>query len=116
MSNEILNKIGEAAVLEQLAEECTELAQSALKLARKIRGENPTPKSLEECKASLQEEAADVELCIDILPDGYIDWTEYSRTIARKRMLFAARFPTAARADCWRSWALSWTENARTAR
>ena len=60
MSNEILNKIGEAAVLEQLAEECTELAQSALKLARKIRGENPTPKSLEECKASLQEEAADV--------------------------------------------------------
>ena len=53
MSNEILNKIGEAAALEQLAEECTELAQSALKLARKIRGENPTPKSLEECKASL---------------------------------------------------------------
>lgn len=81
MSNEILNKIGEAAVLEQLAEECTELAQSALKLARKIRGENPTPKSLEECKASLQEEAADVELCIDILPDGYIDWTEYSRCL-----------------------------------
>lgn len=91
MSNEILNKIGEAAVLEQLAEECTELAQSALKLARKIRGENPTPKSLEECKASLQEEAADVELCIDILPDGYIDWTEYSRTIARKRMRWAIR-------------------------
>lgn len=55
MENRILNKIGEPAVLEQLAEECTELAQSALKLARKIRGENPTPKSLEECKASLQE-------------------------------------------------------------
>ena len=87
MSNEILNKIGEAAVLEQLAEECTELAPSALQLARKIRGENPTPKSLEECKASLQEEAADVELCID----GYIDWTEYSRTIARKRMRWAIR-------------------------
>lgn len=31
-------------------------------------------------------------------------------------MLFAARFPTAASADCWRSRALSWTENARTAR
>lgn len=46
MENRILNKIGEPAVLEQLAEECTELAQSALKLARKIRGENPTPKAL----------------------------------------------------------------------
>lgn len=46
MSNEILNKIGEAAALEQLAEECTELAQSALKLARKIRGENQPPKAL----------------------------------------------------------------------
>lgn len=28
---------------------------------------------------------------IDILPDGYIDWTEYSRTIARKRMRWAIR-------------------------
>lgn len=91
MRNEILNKIGEAAVLEQLAEECTELAQSALKLARKIRGENPTPKSLEECKASLQEEAADVELCINILPDGYIDWVEYGKTMAQKHQRWLER-------------------------
>lgn len=35
---------------------------------------------------------------------------------ARCGMLFAARFTTAASADCWRSWALSWTENSRTAR
>lgn len=39
-----------------------------------------------------------------------------TKKVARCGMLFAARFPTAARADCWRSWALSWTENARTAR
>ena len=38
MENRILNKIGEPAVLEQLAEECTELAQSALKLAGRNSG------------------------------------------------------------------------------
>ena len=39
----IKDRIGEAAVLEQLAEECAELAQAALKMARIERGENPTP-------------------------------------------------------------------------
>lgn len=39
-----------------------------------------------------------------------------TKKVARCGMLFAARFPTAASADCWRSRALSWTENARTAR
>ena len=43
--NKIIEQIGECAVLEQLAEECVELAQAALKLARKKRGENPTPKN-----------------------------------------------------------------------
>lgn len=36
--------------------------------------------------------------------------------VARCGMLLAARFPTAASADCWRSRVSSWTENARTAR
>ena len=39
----IIEEIGEAAMLEQLAEECTELAKAALKMARIIRKENPTP-------------------------------------------------------------------------
>lgn len=38
----IIEEIGEAAMLEQLAEECTELAKAALKMARIIRKENPT--------------------------------------------------------------------------
>ena len=50
----IIEKIGEPAVLEQLAEECSELAQAALKYARKQRGENPTPKSFDECYDALQ--------------------------------------------------------------
>ena len=39
----IIEEIGEAAMLEQLAEECTELAKAALKMARIIRKENPSP-------------------------------------------------------------------------
>lgn len=34
---EILEQTGEAAVLEQTAEECTELAHACLKMARKLR-------------------------------------------------------------------------------
>ncbi len=61
----IVERIGEPAFLEQLAEECSELSQAALKLARKMRDENPTPKTYKECIDSLQEEMADVLLCID---------------------------------------------------
>lgn len=60
----IVERIGEPAFLEQLAEECSELAQAALKTARKYRGENPTPKTIDECYDALQEEIADVMLCV----------------------------------------------------
>ena len=39
----MIEKIGKPAMLEQLAEEAAELSQAALKLARVIRNENPTP-------------------------------------------------------------------------
>lgn len=61
---EVIRTLGEPALLEQLAEECAELAQAALKLARKERGENPTPKTLGECFKDLIAEMADVQLCI----------------------------------------------------
>ena len=67
MNNHLILEIGKAAALEQLAEEATELAQAALKYARKLRGENPTPKTLEEIKANLIEEFTDVTLCADVL-------------------------------------------------
>ena len=67
----IIEKIGEPAVLEQLAEECSELAQAALKYARKQRGENPTPKSFDECYDALQEEMADVMLCMEAYMENY---------------------------------------------
>jgi transcriptional regulator with XRE-family HTH domain len=57
--------IGTPAVLEQLAEECAELGQAALKLARKMRGENPTPKTVDALQSALTEETADVVNCIE---------------------------------------------------
>lgn len=57
--------IGFPASLENLAEECSELAQASLKLARKLRGENPTPKTFNELNANLIEEMADVQLLIE---------------------------------------------------
>ena len=68
MPDDVLEMIGTAALLEQLAEEWAELAQAALKMARKIRNENPTPKSRADCVANLQEEIADVELCVVLPP------------------------------------------------
>lgn len=64
---EIIDEIGVPAVLEQLAEECSELAHASLKLARKIRNENPTPKDIPELIENLGEESADVCLCMYLL-------------------------------------------------
>ena len=63
----IIDEIGVPAMLEQLAEECSELAHASLKLARKIRGENPTPKDIPELIENLEEESADVSLCMYLL-------------------------------------------------
>ena len=69
MLSDIIDLVGEPAVLENLAEECTELAQAALKLARIERGENPTPKSKNECVQAVMSEYADVLACITILKE-----------------------------------------------
>lgn len=67
----ITERIGEAAALEQLAEEAAELAHAALKMARIVRGENPTPVSKEQAYLSLLEEIGDVRLCAYVLQDTY---------------------------------------------
>lgn len=58
----IAEKIGEPALMEQLAEECAELAHASLKLARILRGDNYTPVKKEEAIAALEEEIGDVTL------------------------------------------------------
>ena len=69
-SNKIIEEIGQAAVLEQCAEECAELAHACLKMARKLRGENPTPKQYNELKYAIREEICDVELLLSMLIDS----------------------------------------------
>ena len=59
----MIEKIGTPAMLEQMAEEAAELAQAALKLARVLRAENPTPVTLEEAKMNLTAEFTDVQHC-----------------------------------------------------
>lgn len=59
----MIEKIGEPAMLEQLAEEATELSHAALKLARIIRGENPTPVTEVEAWENVIEEFTDVSMC-----------------------------------------------------
>lgn len=56
-----------AAIYEQLAEEAAELAHAALKCARVLRGENPTPVSEAAAAMALVEEASDVHLTAEIL-------------------------------------------------
>ena len=63
----MIEKIGEAAMLEQLAQEATEFAHLSLKLARIERGENPTPVLKEDAMDHLIEEYTDVVQCAEEL-------------------------------------------------
>lgn len=72
MNEHIVDYIGKAALLEQTAEEASELSQACLKMARKIRGENPTPKDTNDILENLNEEIADVSACCNELVDGGI--------------------------------------------
>ena len=88
----LIEKIGNAAMLEQTAEECVELAQACLKYARYLRGENPTPKPFHEILANLEEETADVCICLSELSRNSIindvnvsKWTEIKENRILKR-------------------------------
>ena len=61
----LVDVIGEPAMLEQTAEECTELAQACLKYARYLRGENKVYKPIHTIRANFHEELADVSICVD---------------------------------------------------
>lgn len=58
---EVADKLGEQEMLLQLAEECAELSQAALKLRRAMEG--LTPVSVEQAREQLIEEMTDVEVC-----------------------------------------------------
>lgn len=56
-----------AAQLEQLAEECSEAAKEALKAARILRDENPTPENYEIVMGRLENELNDISNAADVL-------------------------------------------------
>ncbi len=64
----ILNKLDERTMLEQLAEEASELSQAALKLIRaKGLSENVTPRTEQEAALALAEEIMDCCIVIDLV-------------------------------------------------
>ena len=63
----IRSRLNDAVLYEQLAEEAAELAQAALKAARIMRGENPTPIKWDEARDNVIEECVDVAICENVL-------------------------------------------------
>lgn len=83
----MIKEIGEPAMLEMLAEELVECAHEAMKLARVKRGENPTPRTEKEVRASLREEWSDVIQCSKEL-NLDVDWNQ----IEMKKRRFEERW------------------------
>lgn len=63
----ISSKYETKTLLDQLAEEATELAHAALKASRIMRGENPTPVNIREAERKLVEEWTDLCLVADVM-------------------------------------------------
>lgn len=63
----ILERITQAELLAQLAEEAAELAHAALKLRRVYDGSNPTPVKGSVAYSNVKEEVADVLLLVGLL-------------------------------------------------
>lgn len=63
----ISSKYETKTLLDQLAEEATELAHAALKASRIMRGENPTPVNIMDAERKLVEEWTDLCLVADVM-------------------------------------------------
>lgn len=88
MNKKISDILTQTEILAQLAEEASELAQAALKLRRALDGTNPTPKSVEECLENIQEEMADVFVCLTMFGksaerDGILIYNRYMEKVIK---------------------------------
>ena len=66
-----IDGIPDPAMMEGLAEEASELAQAALKVARVLRAENPTPMNIKIALGHFTEETADVLLYLQEVRSRY---------------------------------------------
>lgn len=69
----IKDYLPETEILAQLAEECAELSQAALKLRRVLDKTNPTPVTEQEARNQLIEEISDVVCCLSELDELDMD-------------------------------------------
>lgn len=88
MNKKVSDILPQTEILAQLAEEASELAQAALKLRRALDGTNPTPKSVEECLENIQEEMADVFVCLTMFGksaerDGILIYNRYMEKVIK---------------------------------
>ena len=67
----VREKLTAKEMLIQLAEECNELAQACLKIVRNGT-QNQSNKTLKELESDFMEELADVQLCMEMLPEFVI--------------------------------------------
>lgn len=84
LNKKIKQHLPQDELLAQLAEECAELSQAALKLRRALTGINPTPVAADEARRNLVEEAADVYNVLGLLLDA-ADNAEIYSIIRRKK-------------------------------
>ena len=84
LNEKIKQHIPQDELLAQLAEECAELSQAALKLRRALTGINPTPVTAEEARKNLVEETADVYNVLGLLLDA-VENAEIYDIIRRKK-------------------------------
>jgi hypothetical protein len=87
----IRDQLSQEELLAQLAEECMELGQSALKMRRVLDGSNPTPVSLSAAFANFEEEIADVLLCLKVLGVDDSDFAKYEGAMEGKLARWAGR-------------------------
>ncbi len=88
MSKKVSDILPKTEILAQLAEEASELAQAALKLRRALDGTNPTPNSVEESLENIQEEMADVFVCLTMFGksaerDGILIYNRYMEKVIK---------------------------------
>ena len=88
VSKKVSDILPKTEILAQLAEKASGLAQAALKLRRALDGTNPTPKSVEQCLENIQEEMADVFVCLTMFGksaerDGILIYNRYMEKVIK---------------------------------
>lgn len=90
--SEIRDKTPYPEQLAMIAEECTELAQAALKMRRVVdRNASPTSTTKAEAVASMIEEISDVLTCLLVLGD-YIEYLEPAQPVENVMKYKAVRW------------------------